>query len=466
MIERAVLNNQNEILLEVRYRSDALYTPNRLSTEFPNPEPRSYILNNDNFDPLAYALSKAHKAGLKVQAWVVVFNATPVDKERIKQNHIYNNHYDWISYNSNGEKMLNTDQFGYYIDPAIPEVQDYLLNVFADIVRGYPDLDGLHLDYIRYPSVSMGFHPISLQRFETAKKTNPDLSWNQWRIDNVSSFVSRVNTKIKTVNPGIILSAAVIANYQDAVNLYAQAWETWLQDGIIDRVYPMLYNVDNSLFDRHLNRMLKMPHQEKIIVGLRAWNANGSSLAVTNHGKKNTYSILDLKHKIEKVRNAGFNGLALFSYESIILEDAFEHLSRMVFPAEPKQYIAQQPESTIYDAGFSPSHESTDLQYSLSPLPSLSLAVPTIHIGIKGSKDTYTISLNLPEEGRWKWEIVDKGSGVIYQRYRYYLKGENEDYWNGVLDDGSTILPGNYSFKISHEAYSENFQNIDVEFGA
>ena len=137
----AVYAHQNEILLEVRYRSDALYTPNRLNSKYKNPEPRSYVLKNDGFDPLAYAIEQASAQQIRVQAWVIVFNATPLEPKLVQQNYIYQHHPEWITYNERTERMRSSAQFGYFIDPGIPEVQDYLLDVFSDIVSGYPELD-------------------------------------------------------------------------------------------------------------------------------------------------------------------------------------------------------------------------------------------------------------------------------------------------------------------------------------
>ncbi len=86
LIDDAVQNHQNELLVEVRYRSDALYTPNRTGYRYFNPEPRSYILEDDGFDPLEYIIRQAHAHHLKVQAWVIVFNATPLKQELVAEN--------------------------------------------------------------------------------------------------------------------------------------------------------------------------------------------------------------------------------------------------------------------------------------------------------------------------------------------------------------------------------------------
>ncbi len=463
IIRNAVESGHTELLLEVRYRSDALYTTNRRSSRFHNPEPRSYVLPNDGFDPLAYALAEAHKQNLKVQAWVVVLNATTTSKDRIAENYIYKNHNSWISHDNSGKKMLNADQYGYYIDPGIPEVQDYLIEVLSDLVDGYPELDGLHLDYIRYPNASMGFHPTSRARFEEYKQTMGELSWNEWRQLNVTTLVANLYTRIKEINPRIMLSAAVIANYNEAVNLYAQAWEEWLREGIIDRIYPMLYNIDNDVFERNLQRIALMPRHQDIIMGLRAWNANGNSLASSNRGKRNTYTISDVKHKIDLVRKIGFGGISLFSYESLMLDNALFDLAAIAYPPSL---------ATVYPPGLS--IEPVRLEKQNTPVISIKSAdstfvqpkvtttipksvthaiidVSEVKCDVIPQDGKFVINLDLPSEGRWKWEVRTSENFVLYQRYRYYLKGDNIDYWSGVLDSGDQIQPGVYTVHLYQE---------------
>ncbi|HPN27097.1 MAG TPA: family 10 glycosylhydrolase, partial [Candidatus Cloacimonas sp.] len=107
VINTAVDCNQNELLVEVRYRADALFDTSQGAYLYPNPEPVSYILNNSSFDPLTYIIQQAHNNGLAVQAWIVVFNATQTDHYLIRQNYIYNNHRNWITYDKNGYQMNN-----------------------------------------------------------------------------------------------------------------------------------------------------------------------------------------------------------------------------------------------------------------------------------------------------------------------------------------------------------------------
>ncbi|MCB5261488.1 MAG: family 10 glycosylhydrolase [Candidatus Cloacimonetes bacterium] len=451
VISDAVYAHQNEILLEVRYRADALYTPNRLNDDFENPEPRSYILSNDDFDPLAYAIEQARAHQIKVQAWVIVFNATPLDTKLVQNNYIYRNHPEWITYNQRLEKMRTTKQFGYYIDPGIPEVQDYLLDVFSDIVSGYPLLDGLHLDYVRYPDATWGFHPISKRRFDTEGE---GLSWNQWRTLQVTEFVTKCHDRIKSINPQIMLSAAVIADIYDARINYAQDWYSWLEQGLIDRAYPMAYQQKFDTFVNHLTQMSQQSDPDAIVVGIRAWDPQGRSLMNTeNHH----YCINDVAKRIEAIRELGFAGIALFSYEGLKPGNALQHLGDISYFEVPElacESLLSQASTdystlgqswpvlqsqTFFRRSFGVDPQSVDAIFSLD-------------------QDLYLINLKIPKEGRWYWELRDAKQRRIYHRYRYYYKGDNEDYWDGLLENGARIQSGRYNLFLSSDTASHQVE--------
>lgn len=441
VIRQAVLSGQTELLVEVRYRSDALYTPNRIPNPFYNPEPRSPILGYDSFDPLEYIIQKARLADLQIHAWVVVFNATPLDSVRLATNYIYQNHREWITYNANGTRMNTGVQYGYFIDPGIPEVQDYLLDVFSDLVYSYPELDGLHLDYIRYPSPEYGYHPISLKRYEDYRQVNPRTTWNEWRILQIDSFVERLHNRIKDINEKIILSAAVFAFYEDAEYSYAQKWENWLKKGIIDRVYPMLYNRDEESFIRNLNTIDKMKQGKKIVMGLRAWNNDGSSLIPKPDAYPNgTYTIYDVADKVDLLSSKKLAGIALFSYEGLRKDNALYELSKLIYPDTPHRI----PDLLAY-------HEQE------APSPPITPVIRS-NFELSIEQDMYQIRIDVPNDGRWKWELKNKDQKIVYQRYRYYLEGDNTDYWNGILDDGTRVSTGEYFVHLFKD--SDQFEYI------
>lgn len=74
----------------------------------------------------------------------------------------------------------------------------------------------------------------------------------------------------------------------------------------------------------------------------------------------------------------------------------------------------------------------------------------------------YVIHLEIPERGRWLWELQDENQRRIYHRYRYYSRGDNEDYWDGLLESKALIPAGHYKLVLSGEA--GNYQ-ADVYLG-
>ncbi len=329
LVETAINNHQNELLVEVRYRSDALYDTSRGAASYPNPEPRSHVLELPGYDPLADVIQLAHAAGIQVHAWVIAFNATPLDKALLQRNYIYNEHPEWITYDKNGRIMATSTQYGYYIDPGIPEVQDYLLNIIGNLVSGYPELDGIQLDYIRYPNATLGYHPVSLKRYADYCAAGAEISFNEWRIMQITSFVQRFQSLVKGIAPHLITSAAVFADIADANVDYAQDWTKWLQYGYIDRVYPMAYSTNITTFANQLQRYKLLNRNEGIVIGTRAWRDDGGSLLLPQG-----FNLAALTKRIEHVRENNFAGIALFSYSGIKPDEAWKLLGKMSYPPQ------------------------------------------------------------------------------------------------------------------------------------
>ncbi len=303
----AVHNNQTEILAEVRYRADALYTPNKINYTFNNPEPRSNILKNNDFDPLEYLLQQAHLNGLQVQAWISALNVISPNGNSLRNNYIYREHPDWIMVDSYGNLMNGKSYMGYFVDPGIPEVKNHLLNVILDIVANYPTLDGIHLDYIRYPAQKIGYSKVSVSRYNSELQST-NMSWNEWRIKQITELISNLRERARLINPNLLITAAVFADLQEARIHYAQDWPAWLKSGIIDRAYPMAYVKKYTNFYRIINEIANDAPKDSIVVGLRAWQENPPYV---------DYPVGQIIEKAKLSRQMGFAGIALFSYEGV-----------------------------------------------------------------------------------------------------------------------------------------------------
>ena len=310
-------NNINELLAEIRFRGDCFYFPNKFSKRYDNPEKRSPVIKDTLFDPFMYLIKKAHKKGIKVQAWVTTFLATPHDISRLPDEHIYKSHPEWVTYDMYHNPMEPETLEGAYLDPALPQVQDYLLNVFSDIILNYKP-DGFHLDYVRYPDYIYGYNPLSWRKFLQKNKTADGEKWIEWKREKITSFVKKLKDRIKLISPKTKLTAAVIWKVETAREKYAQDWANWIKKGLMDRVYMMAYTKSNEDFTTYMDTVSTLGINKKIIVGLRAWD------------EKKEYPALDIKYKINVVRDDRFKGFCLFSSTGLKKNDYWNKLHRVL----------------------------------------------------------------------------------------------------------------------------------------
>lgn len=447
----AVVNNQTEILAEVRYRADALYFPNKIDSTFYNPEPRSYVLQDKDFDPLQYLLEKAHLYGLTVQAWISVLNATPTNKEKLKTNFVYSNHSNWIMTDSYGNRMNGYNSLGYFIDPGINDVKIHLMNVVLDIVINYPELDGIHLDYIRYPAKQYGYSSESVKRFNEHKK-NEQITWNEWRIIQITDFIRELREHALLINDKLVITAAVIADIEDARIQYAQDWVDWVNNGIIDRVYPMAYAKDYDKFSYTASYIDYMVSKEKVIMGLRAWQENYPRV---------DYPVNKIIDKAKLCRKIGFGGLALFSYEGLIQSGYFPQLTaaltewKEISSYEADDDFITQITSTYKYSTPTDTIQVTDFDLSQNGYSNVKTYKPKTYFdNITMLRNKYYISMYFEFESDWKWEIVDLSNKVIYEKEHLYTRGYINEEWNGITYNNKLIQPGVYIFRLKD---SDNF---------
>ena len=295
-------NNINEMLVEVRYRGDALYFPNKFDSTYINNEKLSYVLNKKNFDPLAYLIENSQN--IRVKAWVTTFVVTPHDLSYLDSSHVYFKHKNWITCDFTGRIMDYNSYEGAYLDPGLPEVKDYLKHVFLDIVSNY-EIDGLHLDYIRYPDIEFGYNPAARKKYMLEVDNHTPRNWQLWREQQVSDFVKDLNSQLKGIKPDMELSAAVISELSKARYRYAQNWLNWLENQFIDRVYLMAYTKNDRNFETMIDSVADFQLQDKIVIGVRAWDS------------QKTYSVQLIQNKINYVKKKELSGFAFYSYTGI-----------------------------------------------------------------------------------------------------------------------------------------------------
>jgi len=220
------------------------------------------------WDPLEAAVELAHERGMELHAWVWTFAVGNEAHNRVVNlplaypGPIVSEHPDWASYDRQGNLIL-AGQEEAFLDPANPAARRYLLQLFEEIVTRY-DVDGLQLDYIRYPFQSasatrtQGYGRAARQQFQQRTGVDPITLlperdrelWQQWtefRVSQINSFIAETSELVRRLDSDLILSAAVFSMpTQERIQKIQQNWEVWAQQGDVDMIVVMTYATDTD----------------------------------------------------------------------------------------------------------------------------------------------------------------------------------------------------------------------------
>jgi uncharacterized lipoprotein YddW (UPF0748 family) len=273
LIETAQAGNFNALVVQVRRRGDTYY-PSALDPWAKDADP--------SFDSLAYLIERAHAEHIKVHAWATTLAIWATETPPTAPDHTFNLHGPgasgrdyWLMTSYAGEEGAGPSGLQtYYLDPGHPDVVDYTAAIYAELASNY-NLDGLHLDRIRYPDYKgtycqdqawfcqdWGYNPTSVARFQAqvggeALPDPLDEVWVQWRRDQVTNLARRIYLTVTAIKPRLRVSAALStsgAPPTDEESWYArtpyihqlQDWRGWLEEGILDLALPMTYRDEDT----------------------------------------------------------------------------------------------------------------------------------------------------------------------------------------------------------------------------
>lgn len=327
----------NTLIVQVRGRGDAFYTSRY--------EPRSSLLANQpvSFDPLALMLERAHRAGLEVHAWVNVNLVSDAEPPAARK-HIVYLHPEWLMVprpladdlrriDARDPRYLQrlseyakarTDRIeGMFLSPIHKGAVAHAENVIGDIVTRY-DVDGVHLDYIRFPNDDFDYSAESLDEFRSdiaSRLTGPERReyaarargrplfytemfpqrWHEFRRARLTALLARIRSVVKARRPAAMVTAAVFPDAHDAMNNRLQDWAGWLETGLLDAICPMAYTADPALFRSQIARAEQLAGRRPVWAGIGAYQL-APGAAVEN---------------IRAARQLGAEGVALFSYDNL-----------------------------------------------------------------------------------------------------------------------------------------------------
>ncbi len=156
---------------------------------------------------------------------------------------------------------LQVDQNGKqggWLCPSNPKNRKYELDAIRELVRNY-DIDGFHLDYIRFNGNEWCFCPSCRKAFQKSVRRKLkdwpapvveggkyEQRYLEFRRDLITSFVRETRKAIKKIKPEMKLSAAVFPLPHSARKNVLQDWVRWVHEGLLDFVCPMIYTENLS----------------------------------------------------------------------------------------------------------------------------------------------------------------------------------------------------------------------------
>ena len=339
IVNNAAAAGFNVLFFQVRGEADALYHSDL--------EPWSRLLTgtlgqNPGWDPLAYMIEKAHERGLQLHAYINVYpvwlGCNPPPEDTIPQ-HFY---YQLVAEHGLTDNRANGLQWtaDYQIQcssyqratPASIFADNHYLAVAADLVTRY-DIDGLHLDHLRYDGPDTSCDPVSENAYGTnCFGFNGQISYEDWQRAQVNGTLYKFYNQIVPLKGDLWLSAAVWPihtiksewgwpDVNEGYSDYYQDSKAWTREGIIHSISPMIYP---SLVNCPDNSFWSQERWQILVADFQA-EANGRAIIP---GIGTSYcDFAEIETRIEMARSLGTAGHALFSYSSLLSNSYFDELA-------------------------------------------------------------------------------------------------------------------------------------------
>ena len=329
----------NNIFLETYYHGMTIF-PSKTMEKY------GFITKNPQFgelDVLKTFIEEAHKRNIKVNAWFETFYVGNKRPESNKKSILAVNP-SWAnltkkSYDSEKPVQCSTEHNGYFLDPSNPEVQTFLLQLACEMIYDYA-LDGINMDYIRYPQSSIpraagsdlnawgytcyarndfksiyGVDPISIDPTDNCWQ-----AWNDYRRGKITNFVRRLS-KICRSNK-VTLTAVIFPSKYSALENKHQDWEVWTSNDYIDGFTPLFLTCDPATAAEMMKEVIRYKNRKtKLYAGMFTTFMNGSES--------------DMVRQIHEARKLKIDGFSLFDYAH--LQDKYINTLKESITTKPTQ---------------------------------------------------------------------------------------------------------------------------------
>ena len=260
------------------------------------------------FDPLGLAVEQAQRWELRIEAWINVMPLWKGTGEPQSARHPYRRHPEWVVVGSDGKAQRKSRHY-VCANPARPDVRAHVAALAAEIAGAYA-VDGVHLDYVRYVldlerKLDFSRDPVSLEAFGKDPDAEP-AAWARFKAEQVTQTVREIRRAVRRADARARLTAAVFPTRESRARVH-QDVEAWVEEGLVDALYPMTYADDEAEFARRLRESVPLGAAG----GARRRVPVIPGVAVYRHDDPR-----QTLRQIEAVRQQESEGFALFCYAS------------------------------------------------------------------------------------------------------------------------------------------------------
>ena len=210
--------------------------------------------NRFEWNYLEDLIREGHKRGIKIHPIFYPGYTINLEKELV-------DHPSWLIRDMEGKYLP-------HFNPANPEVRKYWVERIAAALKF--DIDGIHLDYIRFPTTQVySYDSLTCVAFKKEFDYSPiEVShdcgsmiwceWIKWNANQVTKLVEDISRTLKESNRKIVLGADVFPDSETASVLIGQEWGKWAAKGVIDFICPMTYTNNTVLFREYIKNAKKL----------------------------------------------------------------------------------------------------------------------------------------------------------------------------------------------------------------
>jgi uncharacterized lipoprotein YddW (UPF0748 family) len=259
-------------------------------------------------DPLQECIEEGHAAELKVHAW---FEYGFSSSYSAGGGPIVAAKPHWAAKDVNGNLVVKN---GFdWLNALHPEVQQFIIDLFKEVVTNYPGIDGVQGDD-RLPAMPStgGYDPytVSLYQSENGGALPPasatDPGWLQWRSKKLTAFLKRLRNEVKAIRSSVQFTVSP-SPHPFGFNEYLQDWPSWVDSSYVDAVLPQCYRYDINAYNNVVQQQKTFYRNNNVPFYPGVLVKSGSTLQP---------DVL-MTQFIQTNRRNGFKGECFFFYEGL-----------------------------------------------------------------------------------------------------------------------------------------------------